>query len=144
MDDGTPIVWDTSALDNPVPATEMTADQLSNLWDGLLSEDAARGREAMSLLAANPHAAIPFLKERVKPFAVPSDGALESSLRDLDNDQWSRRNQAEKVLLRLGKQIEPRLREELRRPLRSLELRRRLERILARFEERVASPELPA
>lgn len=141
-DDGTPIIWDVSRFDKPAPETELTTDHLENLWDRLLSEDAERGYQAMRMLEASSRTVVPFLKARLKPYATPIGSVVESNLRDLDDEQWVRRNQAEQALLRLGKRIEPRLREELRRPLPSLELRRRIERIVGRFQEPVASPEL--
>jgi hypothetical protein len=144
-DDGTPLIWDVSDHGGGRRPGYVPPDQLQACWEQLLSRDAERAYQAVGVLAAHPAESVPFLRERLKPFAPPQGAAsdvLAAALRDLDDDQFVRRNQAETTLLRLGKGVEPRLRRELQRPLKSLELRRRMERIVDRLQDPVASPEL--
>jgi RNA polymerase sigma factor (sigma-70 family) len=139
-DDGTPVTWDISDLRGVPAAAELPADRLEKLWNQLAADDARHGYRAVLSLSANPRQAVPFLGERLRARKY-AEGKLEDALRDLDDDEFARRNQAEKGLLEMGKGIAPRLRQELDKPLPSLELRRRIERILERLDEPTAAPE---
>lgn len=142
LDDGTPVIWDLLGREKPPPASRLTEEEAPRLWDGLRDESADRGHEAIVRLAAHPDQCVALLSARLR--AVPASNedfetTLDKAVSDLDHDHFVRRSQAEEVLLRLGKRIEPHLRRELNGPLPSLELRRRLERILLRLQQPVAS-----
>jgi hypothetical protein len=143
-EDGTPIVWDLSNLGSK-PSRPVTSDQLDESWSWLASPQVPRARQAIDLLGAHPEQAVPFLRERLKPASLSREArqaVYERALRDLDSSEFARRVEAEDALLRLGKEIEPRLRQELGQRQPSLEVRRRLERIVERLQEQVASLEL--
>jgi hypothetical protein len=116
-------------------------DDLNALWEDLYSEDAARAYHALWDLVATPAQSVPFLKERVQPVARTDPERLAQLMADLDHDQFQRRQQAERELERLEEQAGPPLRKALEGRLPSLEVRRRMERIVQKLEGKSLSPE---
>jgi hypothetical protein len=104
--------------------------ELASVWDDLASPDAARAYRAMTTLASSPRPLAPWLRERLRA-ARPVDARhLARLLADLDADPFDRREKAARELRRLGKEAEGALRKALEgKP--SLELRRRIERLLS-------------
>ena len=108
---------------------------LARLWDDLANGDAAVGDRAVWALAAGPAEAVAFLNGRL-PRAGKKGGDRASAGRliaQLDDDDFGQRQKAARELERLGQAAVPALRAALgRKP--SPEVRRRIERLLARHE----------
>lgn len=126
--DGTILLWDVR-----IPAsspTPLSAQELDTQWAALADDDAARAWEAVARLAESPQEALPFLRQRLKPYpAAPAD-ETRRLLAELDDDSFTVRQAAAKRLKKLGLRVEPALRTALKaRP--SLEMKRRIESLLA-------------
>jgi RNA polymerase sigma factor (sigma-70 family) len=137
--DTTIIQWDIRGLrkQRPQPAA-LTNDRLTELWADLASKDSARAYAALTALASAPDAAVSFLKGRLKP-AAKADPRIVQLVADLDDASFEVRTKAAAELEKLGEQAEPALQQRLARPIASLELRRRIERLLAKLN----GPDIP-
>ena len=113
------------------------------MWPLLADNDAEQAQAIVRVLAAHPQRSVPFLKKRLKPAAAPRDphAEFERLVKDLDDDDFPKRDAAEKGLFHLGKDHAMMLREVLRRPGRSLEQRRRLERVALKVHAMRVPPE---
>jgi WD40 repeat protein len=124
--------WDVTgaeALPHPAP----TAEELSRSWDELVGADAEAAFGAIRLLAAAPAAAVPFLRQRVKPVAAVPPERLRRLLAELDGDDFAARRRAGAELEGLADAAAPALRKALERPP-SAEVRRTIERALGRLD----------
>ena len=74
-----------------------------------------------------------FLAQRVQPVPAPKQEHVARLFADLDSDDFTVRDAAYRELLQLGDVVLPALQEAFARP-RSLELRRRLEQLIALLE----------
>lgn len=95
------------------------------------------------LLAAAPEPALKLLKERLKPapaMEATERKGIEEKIRDLDSDEFDRRERATAELIRLGSRARPMIQARLDGELGSLEVRRRLERIMEKMKSGL-SPE---
>jgi RNA polymerase sigma factor (sigma-70 family) len=138
------VIWDVSRLlPSELPGQPPTRERLEEMWPLLADNDAAQAQAMVRVLAAHPKRSLPFLREYLKPAVAQGDPRpeFERLIKNLDNDDFPRRDAAEKGLFYLGKDIEPMLREVLRRPGRSLEQRRRLERVVLKVRAMRVSPE---
>jgi hypothetical protein len=68
------------------------------VWADLGSEDAKIAYAAVRKLRANPGQAVAFLREHVKPAAVPSEEAVKGWLKGLDSPVFAVRQEAHKAL----------------------------------------------
>jgi WD40 repeat protein len=130
MTEGDILIWDLAPSTWPVrpPARELPRDQLDTLWSDL-ARDARTAYRAISVSAASPSWSVPLLGAYVHPVAVDSK-RIEKLLADLDDERYAVREAASRELPLLRCSVEPRLRQALAdKP--SLEMRRRLENILA-------------
>lgn len=128
--DGTILVWDVSQpKENPSPLAP-SAKELEAWWKDLAGEDAAQAHRAIANLVGAPKQAVALFKDRLRPAADQSD-RIPQLLAQLDDNQFAVRQMASHELERLGVQAEPALRRALRQNP-SLEMRLRIERILAR------------
>jgi RNA polymerase sigma factor (sigma-70 family) len=132
-DDTTALVWDVTGA----PAVEeLSAGLLRDLWNDLVGDDGAKAYRAIWRLARNPTRCVPFLREKVQPArALPPDERkqIQRCLADLDSDDAAIREHADAELAKTLVTVEPLLRRALTgRP--SLEQRKRIERLLERFE----------
>jgi WD40 repeat protein len=132
--DSTVLIWDVLNLNGEPPAAgRLSPRELEDLWADLAGADAARAYRAIRALAAAADDAVPFLRQRLPPAAVPDPNHLARLLADLGADRFAVREQATRELEKLGPLARPALREVLAgRP--SAEVRRRVERLLARPE----------
>jgi RNA polymerase sigma factor (sigma-70 family) len=136
--DANVMLWDVTgrwAAGLPRNARLMPGE-LEAHWKTLAGEDAAKAYQSLWDLAAAPTQAVPFLRERLRPPAVPADPQqVERWITELDSAQFAARQQAAQALEQLGEAAEPALRKALTgRP--TLEARRRLEQLLDRHEQR--------
>lgn len=120
--------------DREDPGPRLSRKELDALWTELGQSDSCRGYQATCKLVARPEQAVALFKQHCKP-AIAADAANVARLvRNLDNVQFDVRDKAAKELARLGEQAEPTLRQVLKKPC-SLEVRRRLERLLDQVEQ---------
>jgi WD40 repeat protein len=141
--DTTVLTWDLTRLTRPGAgrADGLPAETLESLWSDLAGNDAARAFAALRDLAACPDQAVALIKDRVRP-ATPADGDRVARLvADLHSDRFERRREAQAELDALGELAGPALRQALAEDP-PLEVRQRLERLLARPATRLPAREL--
>jgi RNA polymerase sigma factor (sigma-70 family) len=132
------IVWDLPFArdDTPADGTDLAAADWERLWSGL-ARDAPEAHQALRTLRAAPGAAVSFLRRHLRPAAVPDADTgkrVRALLGQLDSGSFSKREAATRALEKLGPGPEPLLREALAAGP-SLEVRRRLERLLKGLEQ---------
>jgi hypothetical protein len=121
-------------LDHPTSA-------INALWDGLANSDHAACLRAFWLLVDQGEDAARFIRRRLGEEAqAPRSKELVALIEQLDSDAFAEREKATKALENLGAKAETELRRVLATPGKSLESRRRVERLL----ERMRLPEFPA
>src|SRR5262249_13950924 len=132
-DDATVLIW---AIHNhpDEPAIRLESSELQSCWKDLVGEDAARAHQAIRSLTRGDRHSILFLSARLKPASSPDPKIISRLMDDLDNDRFSVRQRAMGELADLDKLAEPTLRKKLKEPLPSLEMRRRIERVLMDIE----------
>ncbi len=112
--------------------------EVERAWAELADGDAARAEPALLRLGAP--AAVPFLAERLRPVPAVNGERVGRLLDELDHRRFAIRQRAELDLEGLGRPALPALRRALdERP--TLELRRRLERLLEAVEVETLSPD---
>jgi WD40 repeat protein len=113
--------------------------ELAAWWRDLAGEDGFRACLAVRRLADAPDRAVPWLAARLRPLAA-AEPAVVRLVRDLGAPRYAVRARAARELTRLGDRAGPGLRQALAgRP--TLEVRRRLEKLLVRLEETAYPPE---
>ncbi|MHB1423976.1 MAG: sigma-70 family RNA polymerase sigma factor [Gemmataceae bacterium] len=133
--DTTALIWDPRTASSP-PHPPLPADYVG-LWADLAAEDAFRAFQAMCALATASDRTAEWLKERLHSIQPPDPKYLSRLLADLDDAQFSVREKASLELEKLAELAAPTLQETLKtRP--SLELRRRVERLLDKLDEQSA------
>jgi hypothetical protein len=135
--DGTALVWDVTGRspDGRLAKQTLTAEQTKQAWRDLADKDAAKAHRAVWSLIAAPNDALAHLHARLKPVDKMDDKCIARWIAELDSDEFSLRDQATEQLHRLGELAEPALRKAMAsRP--TLEVRRRLQELLADIEER--------
>jgi WD40 repeat protein len=140
--DHTALVWDLTGLTELGQRRPSPAD-LERLWTGLADADAGRAYRALQELTAAPEQALPFLKSKLHPAGPPvPPGRLEKLIKDLDSNRFAVRAKVMAELEKLGELAEEALlKARDNRP--SLEMHRRLERLLAKLDrpwERILPP----
>jgi hypothetical protein len=112
-----------------------------SMWIDLIGADTGRAYRAIWALAAMPDRAVPLLRERVRPAAPPLDPRLiDRWIADLESDRFDSRQRATLELEKAGRQAEKALVAALKNKP-SLEMSRRVERLLARLQEKGLAPE---
>jgi RNA polymerase sigma factor (sigma-70 family) len=140
--DTTILVWDFAALDTqtsrfiPPP----TAEELQALWAGLGSRQSDTERSVNQLIAA-PEMAVPYLKDRLTQES-PHKEKIKRLIAELDSDSFTVREKASGELEKQGETAILALRRILAGSP-SLEVRRRVERLLAAYREKHAQDQQP-
>jgi hypothetical protein len=99
------------------------------LWERLKEAEAAKARDALWEMVADPGQAVPFLAEQMRPVLAADPMRTGLLIRDLDSDEFAVRERAARELGKLAEAAVPALRLALRgKP--PLELRRRVEQLL--------------
>jgi WD40 repeat protein len=136
---------DTSALVYDVrpparwPADGPSAKEQEAAWQDLASDDAAKAYRAVWELGRSPRVLAPLVRKRIAAFEAELR-QVEAKIADLDDNQFRVREQAQAELIDLGDRAEPALRKVLDgQP--SLEVKRRVTRILERLEDAEPTPE---
>src|SRR5262249_49934120 len=116
------------------PPKELGADQLEALWADLAVENDFRLQRVLSTLRGAPADAVPFLGKKLRPVADAQRQRVRALLKDLDDDDPKKRDQAMQELQDLAAFFEPLLME-LRRDAEAGEVRNRVEFVLRRLRE---------
>jgi RNA polymerase sigma factor (sigma-70 family) len=133
-DDTTILGWDVAG---PPLAKPLSEKEVDDLWADLSGEDAAKAHRAIWTLAAAPRQALPLFQQHLKPAAAPTADVREQFtqlLADLDSDEFVTRQKTDAKLKKLEPAVEPLARQALQGNL-SVEVRRRVERLLSRIEK---------
>lgn len=141
--DGTALVWGLAPQSHRAePLVKVASEkELVVWWEDLAHEDASRAYAAVWRLAESPQKkAVAFLRKHLQPVPEPDVKEIRRLIADLDSDVFAIRDKAFKRLDELGSAAESELRATLVKAS-SLELRRRLERLIARPRPLVSSPE---
>jgi hypothetical protein len=139
--DNSVFLWDVTGIrTGRIAREEPTAQDMQTLWTDLMSTDAARAYRAMSRMMAAPQWSLPFLKKNIQPSETKIEPRLMARLlEDLGNEQFPVRKKALDDLGKMGAPAEPFLQKALAKtPI--LEVRRRLQQLLARIDEERFNP----
>ncbi len=126
--DGAALIWDVLAKNQSGQPVHLSASELEGRWADLAGADAAKAYQAICKLAACRQAA-PFLGDRLRPVTLADLQRIPRLISELDSDRFASRDKAMAKLEKLGELAEPAL-EKMLRDQPSLEVRRRVERLL--------------
>jgi RNA polymerase sigma factor (sigma-70 family) len=140
--DGTALVW---SLAGKVPAERpagkgLTQKQVQDCWEALGKPDGIKAFQAINKMVLAPRESIAYVKDHLKP--VSADDVEQKRLNllvaNLDSDRFKTREAASEELEKLGETVEPLLSQALaKKP--TLEMRKRLERLLNKLDSPVTS-----
>jgi WD40 repeat protein len=131
--DGVVYQWDLTPKRRAGPKPNLV-----DLWTAASSSDPAIGVPAAWELVSQSDASRAFIAEKLPPSAGLEEQETQKLLNQLDSEGYTKREAASMALARLGRIVEPRLKE-LAQTTKSLEARRRAEQLLERL--RTHSPE---
>jgi hypothetical protein len=139
-DDATGLVWDVSELKPARPMAGGLQDAaLEGFWGHLSGADGEKAFAAVCALAAGPERSVPFLARRIKPVDRVDEARVEKLIEDLDARRFPVRKKAQDELERLGGLTAPALKKALEASP-SVELRKRIEELLAKAKGQTLSP----
>jgi RNA polymerase sigma factor (sigma-70 family) len=133
-DDATVLLWDVTGRmkDGRLRAVKWTPRELEKRWIDLASSAGPQAVQAIWDLTAASEQAVPLLRQRIKPTVVDAK-RVECLIRDLDSEDFERRNKATEELGKIVDGAEPALRKKLtEKP--SLEVRQRIKQILDKLD----------
>jgi hypothetical protein len=134
--------WDLAsrfATARPQPR-HLQPNELQAFWTDLASDDAGKAYQATWAFVDAPAQAVPFLREHLPPAASVAPKVVAQLIVDLDSERFPVREKAAQELERLGDAAAPPMRRVLAgQP--TLELRRRVEHLLAQVDGPVVTPE---
>ena len=137
-------LWTTSArhLSRPEPPLELAAKEMTSLWTELANADYEKADAAWRKLGQAGDNAIPFLRDQIRPIAVPAVDRkqIDKLVSDLNADKFSTREHATKELLALGELAIVPLQRVLEKPP-SQEARERASLLLKKVAEPLLSPD---
>jgi RNA polymerase sigma factor (sigma-70 family) len=136
--DTTALVWDLTGRLN-ARRQPLSAVDIDACWTDLAGDDAERAYQAIRRLAASPTEMLPYLGKQLQPAGRADARRVAMLILDLDSDQFTVREQAYKELEQLGEGATEACRKALASQP-SLELRRRLEALLAKQDQERRSP----
>jgi WD40 repeat protein len=141
--DGTVLLWDVAEISKPAPAvkTVIGADKLEGLWQDLADPNGVKAFDAINHLATAPAVAAPFLKGKLQPIAPVDPQRLEKLLADLNSNKFKERDAATAELEKLGDLALGELQKRLANNP-TLEMRQRIEKILAKVLGPVTAPQM--
>jgi hypothetical protein len=129
LSDSTILVFDARRARRPLAARALGTEEVRARWTDLASDDAGTAYRAVADLAGTEQEAVPFLRSQLKPAKTVDAAAIEQWLVDLDNSTFAVREAAMAELQKLARRTRVPL-ETAATSARSLEVRRRIERIL--------------
>jgi hypothetical protein len=120
------------------------ARKLDRYWAGLASRNPRQAYPAVWGLGMAPKQAIPLFIDKLTPIALLMDkNHVAKLITELDDDKFSVREKAGQDLEKMGSLVDPILRKALTGVLPSLEVRRRMERILEKIKTEQGSGPSP-
>jgi hypothetical protein len=130
------LCWDLAGLGRPAgKGTPLSARQIEAHLSELASRDAGAAYRAVCALAGDPNRSLPMLQKRL--LAGRSSGLTDANIaamiKNLDSDEWTTREKASADLYKAGARALSALTRALANPP-SLEVRRRIERLLNRLD----------
>jgi RNA polymerase sigma factor (sigma-70 family) len=132
--DTTLLVWDAANL---LPAKEaeheLTSAELESFWSDLADPDATKAHQAIWSMVGSPRLSFAFLKDRLRPVVSADPQRVAQLLTDLNSDRPAVRVKAGKQLEEIGESAASALQNVLREE-RPLEVRRRVEQLLAKLQ----------
>jgi RNA polymerase sigma factor (sigma-70 family) len=134
--DGKILAWGDSAIHlqcEPLRSRQprsLQAKEVPELWNALVSDDTPRAYRAIDQLADAPEQALPILEKELRPATRPEPPHIARLIAALDSDEFAVRRAATVELEKIGPPAIPLLEEALAGKLSSLEMRRRLQRLL--------------
>jgi WD40 repeat protein len=140
-EDTTVILWDAAGTHGQHPR-KLTAKELDAAWSAMAQSDAQASFRAQRDLIAAPADAMAFLRKHLQPAKadIANAAKIASMIADLDHDDFAKRDSASRALANLGAAAEPALRK-AQRASGSLEMRRRIDDLLARLDRRALTSE---
>lgn len=132
--DSTILLWDMASLLKSAKNT-ISAEQL---WEDLAAPLAPTAFKAMQDLATRPDLAIPLLKQKLKPAALPTK-QIQKWLADLGSKDFATRAKATRELEKIAEDIAPALQQAADKA-DSLEVNLRLQTILKKLPKDTPSP----
>src|SRR5262249_50730246 len=134
-DDTTGLVWDGASLLPPSPLVERSKADVRTIWENLGDDDEAVAYRAAWQLTNSTPSAVARLRDPLKPVAAPAETKrIEALIHKLDSDEAETRKSGYEDLEELGAVADPALTRALKSGP-SLEIRRRLEELLARVSK---------
>jgi len=139
--DGALLLWDGRGRwdRRPLPVAELSEEELVKLWSDLSGPDSGRAYQAMRRLLPAPRQAVSLLRKHIRTVTAAELRQMAQLIADLDNKSFQVRQRAAAQLERLGEVAEPLVRAALEGGP-SLEARRRLEQLLPKVTNILASP----
>jgi RNA polymerase sigma factor (sigma-70 family) len=134
-DDTTCLIWEIPGSFGSASgrSAALNTAALSEYWESLKSEDAAKAYVALRRLIADPARAVPYLGLRLRPAAAADARRVARLLMELDSEEFAARDRAARALEKIGEVALPALRQVLAgKP--SLEMRRRVELLVDKVE----------
>jgi WD40 repeat protein len=128
------LLWDVpgATAEGRLPAKEVTAEALPDLWKDLAGDDAPRAWQAILTLASAPKESLPFVKKQLEPATAPDPKQVARWIADLDAEQFQDREKATEELVHAGKAAEDAVRKALaNKP--TAEARQRLDFVLSKL-----------
>jgi hypothetical protein len=140
QDDATVLIWDLAPPGWQAGHKPLHASNLQQAWEDLKSEDVSRAYRAVWLLAASGESAIDLLKNNLKPVAATAETQrILRLVKDLDHEDFTRRETASRELAIIGARAESALIHDLM-DSPSLEFRTRARRLLPKIVGTKESP----
>lgn len=126
------------------PERSLVDTQLESMWKDLGRDDdegARRAWRSVRRMAASPSASIAFLRVRLSPVREADAKKIAAWIEDLDSGDFNTRETATRELELVGALAAGALKKKLETPLPSLEVRRRIARLLEKLDGHVLSTE---
>jgi WD40 repeat protein len=93
-DDTTILLWDLHAILRKEKPTTLSPEAAASAWKDLADPNAAKAGRAMAVFRQAGPQAVDFLRERLQPQRMPTAKQMEKWLKDLDDDQFTVREDA--------------------------------------------------
>jgi hypothetical protein len=138
--DTTGLIWDVSDWLKPPPLGDGAREPIEGSWQALAGEDAGKAHTAMAALIAAPEATVAHFRSHLKASAPVDLARIAQLVKQLDHRRFQKRQDAEEELQRLGSVAEAALQRALANTT-AIDLRRRIERLLANLSLTPLSPE---
>ncbi len=134
--DCTALVWDITGLNQHRKRSirNLSPSAINALWVNLADEDAAKAYESICLLSAAASQAVGLLRDHLTPVSAVSRAYIDQLITNLDSDRFAVRKKATEELEKVVELAEASLRKAVVDGKPSLELQRRIERLLEKLD----------